>query len=133
MEGKMSSNDGFEIVSIYTRAQAIADRVLVDVTATAQEMGIRYPVALTHAAWAKCVKAPVSTANVSAAERVRLWDVLWMFRGAARCASTDLTEIPFALYVGNDAAEMALVALKAVCGPGDNAEPVITIMLPEED
>jgi hypothetical protein len=25
------------------------------------------------------------------------------------------------------------VQLKAVCGPGDNAEPVITIMLPDED
>jgi hypothetical protein len=25
------------------------------------------------------------------------------------------------------------VTLKAICGPGDTAEPVITIMLPEED
>jgi hypothetical protein len=29
--------------------------------------------------------------------------------------------------------ELKLVELKAVCGPGDNSEPVITIMLPEED
>jgi hypothetical protein len=26
-----------------------------------------------------------------------------------------------------------LVSLKAICGPGDTAEPVITIMLPNED
>ena len=26
-----------------------------------------------------------------------------------------------------------VVTLKAVCGPGDRAEPVITIMLPRED
>jgi len=26
-----------------------------------------------------------------------------------------------------------LVTLKALCGPGDDGEPVITIMLPEED
>ena len=26
-----------------------------------------------------------------------------------------------------------LVELRAVCGPGDNYEPVITIMLPNED
>jgi len=25
------------------------------------------------------------------------------------------------------------VQLKAICGPGDSGEPVITIMLPEED
>jgi len=25
------------------------------------------------------------------------------------------------------------VTLKAVCGPGDNLEPVITIMTPDED
>jgi hypothetical protein len=26
-----------------------------------------------------------------------------------------------------------LVRLKALCGPGDQGEPVITVMLPEED
>jgi hypothetical protein len=26
-----------------------------------------------------------------------------------------------------------LVRLKAVCGPGDNAEPVVTVMMPDED
>ena len=25
------------------------------------------------------------------------------------------------------------VILKSICGPGDDAEPVITVMLPEED
>jgi hypothetical protein len=35
--------------------------------------------------------------------------------------------------VRNDERTPALVRLKAVCGPGDRGEPVITIMLPEED
>jgi hypothetical protein len=26
-----------------------------------------------------------------------------------------------------------LVTLKAICGPGDNGEPVVTIILPDED
>ena len=38
-----------EIIFSYTRAQAIADRVLVDVTPTALEAGFRFPVAATSA------------------------------------------------------------------------------------
>jgi hypothetical protein len=29
-------------------------------------------------------------------------------------------------------AELKIIALKSICGPGDNAEPVITVMLPRE-
>jgi hypothetical protein len=36
------------------------------------------------------------------------------------------------LYV-MEGRKMNKVKLKALCGPGDNGEPVITIMLPEED
>ena len=42
----------------------------------------------------------------------------------------------FKLYVRNRNRELDrrdLVTLKAICGPGDDAEPVITIMLPGED
>jgi hypothetical protein len=28
---------------------------------------------------------------------------------------------------------LPLVQLKAVCGPGDEGEPVITVMMPDED
>lgn len=43
------------------------------------------------------------------------------------------SEIVFSLYVVTDFIEPSLVELKAICGPGDNAEPVLTIMLPSED
>jgi hypothetical protein len=43
----------------------------------------------------------------------------------------------FKLYVQNHNRERLdrrdLISLKAVCGPGDTPEPVITIMLPDED
>jgi hypothetical protein len=32
--------------------------VLIDVSKTAREAGFKYPVALTAAAWAKCVEVP---------------------------------------------------------------------------
>lgn len=39
----------------YTRAQALADGVLVDVSDIAREAGFRVPVALTRTAWEDCV------------------------------------------------------------------------------
>jgi hypothetical protein len=43
--------------------------------------------------------------------------------------------VRFAVHVRNDNRERTppLVRLKAVCGPGDDGEPVVTVMLPEED
>jgi hypothetical protein len=42
----------------YTRAEALRDGVLIDVSQAAREAGIRYPVPLTAAPWAKCVAVP---------------------------------------------------------------------------
>jgi hypothetical protein len=37
------------LIHAYTRAEAIRDSVLIDVSATAKEAGLKYPVALTAA------------------------------------------------------------------------------------
>jgi hypothetical protein len=47
-----------DLIHRYTRADAIRDGVLIDVSTVAREAGIRYPVALIAAAWAKCVAVP---------------------------------------------------------------------------
>ena len=41
----------------------------------------------------------------------------------------------FAVHVRNDNRERTppLVRLKALCGPGDEGAPCLTVMLPEED
>ena len=44
-----------DIISSYTRADALADGQLIDVTQTAKEAGFRLPVALTRPAGADCV------------------------------------------------------------------------------
>ena len=44
-----------EVIHRYTRAQALADGVLVDVTDAAREAGFRTPVAMTIAVWSKAV------------------------------------------------------------------------------
>ena len=130
-ERKGRESTDWEIIHTYTRAQALADGVLVDVTESAREAGIVFPTALTAAAWAEYVRVPEGVDGQD--EAGRLWDVLWMFRVGARVKQYDGPEFLFELYVRNDNRRAELVTLKGHCGPGDELEPVITIMLPDED
>ena len=43
----MASNNDWNFIYSYTRAQALADGVLIDVTAQAKTLGFRVPVAVT--------------------------------------------------------------------------------------
>jgi hypothetical protein len=125
------SND--DIVHRYTRAQAIEDGVLIDVSAMAREAGIRYPVALTAAVWGRCVTVPPGVACQD--EAGWLWDLVWLLRCAIRGNGGTGSEVRFGVHVRNDNRDRTppLVRLKAVYGPGDKGEPVITAMLPDED
>jgi len=122
--------DDAEVISTYTRAQAIEDGVLVDVSAVAREAGIKFPVALTATVFGQCVEVPEGV--IGQDESGRLWDILWMLRLAAKKGGDTVL---FRLHVRSDNSDRTppLVTLKAVCGPGDQGEPVITIMLPDED
>ena len=50
--------DKADLIHRHTRADALRDGVLIDVSAVAREAGIRYPVALTRAVWQRCVAVP---------------------------------------------------------------------------
>lgn len=120
------------LISAYTRGQAIEDGVLVDVSAVASEAGFRYPVALTRAVWAMVEDIPPQLQGIQDA-RGRLWDVLWMASLAARRPGGSQTLYRLILDRNENGRRVHYATLKMVCGPGDEAEPVITIMLPEED
>jgi hypothetical protein len=124
--------DESDLIHSYSRAQAIADGVLIDVSEAAREAGIRYPVALTAAVWATCVAVPPGV--VCQDEAGRLWDLVWMLRCAIG-RSGGGPEVRFGVHVRNDNREGTppLVRLKALCGPGDDGSACITVMLPEED
>jgi hypothetical protein len=129
-----------EAIDAYSRAQAIADGLLVEVAeGIAREAGFTVSVAVTAAAWADCV-AWTDVDNQRKAtiqdEQGRLWDVLWMTRCAIRRAPRTTDQVRVQLYrVPRDGHDLhpRLVSLVACCGPGDHGEPVITIMLPGED
>jgi len=134
------------VIFSYTRKQAIEDGVLVDVSETAKEAGIKLPTALTQAVYEQYVVLSPEMKGLQD-ESGRLWDILWMFSCAVRAGRVDGSEGRFDLIVAkpdkgdwqaNEKVfegdrERRLVTLKAVCGPNDDATPCITIMRPEED
>ncbi len=120
----------------YSRAQAISDGVLVDVSAMAKEAGFAVPVALTSAAWSDCVEwcDRDSIRQTHQDESGRLWDVLWLAHLAARRSQGGT--VAFTLYRvprGGKGCMPRIVTLHMHIGPGDAAEPVITVMMPSED
>ena len=135
----------------YTRAQAIADGVLVDLTSATDDKGqllchqagLKVPVAITRTAWAETIEAGGAWKPHGDGEILelkggqsltgRLWDVLWMLRVSCGQAS-DTDRIHFQVLVDVDGhGRHETVKLWALCGPGDDAKPVITIMLEGED
>jgi hypothetical protein len=125
--------EGFVLISTYSRAQAIEDGTLFDVTEVAREAGISLPTALTREVWEWFVALSPAAKEACNDERGRLHDILWMFRCAAARAPKDVSELRFELYVVTNTPEPELVTLKAICGPGDDERPVITILLPDQD
>ena len=126
------------VISVYTRAQAIADGILVDVSDTAREAGFNIPVAVTRTVWTRLVALPEGYLGFQD-ERGRLWDVLWMARHYALRAS-DSDRVRMCVLVRDIRKDLRdshrpprrhfpIVAI----GAGDAGEPVITVMFPEDD
>ena len=124
---------GFDLIHSYSRAQALADGALVDCSTLAREAGIRWPTALTAAAWAEAVAMTPAAERGRCDEVGRLWDVVWLLRLAMGRAPAGATRLAFEALVVRGRIEPEIVRLAAVCGPSDDPSPVITIMLPGED
>jgi len=129
------SND--EIIFAYTRADALSDGVLVEISdQMVGEAGIKVKVAVTRAVWDDYLSPSYLDELSGQSVEGRTWDLLWMFGCAARRsrhASTIQFRVLFVTMKESGSIVTEDVLLKAVCGPGDEVEPVITIMLPWED
>ena len=126
------------VIFAYTRAQAIGDGILVDVSETAREAGFRIPVAVTRTVWDRIVALPEGYLGFQD-ERGRLWDVLWMARHhALRASNSDRVRMCVLVRdIRKDLRDskrpprrhFPIVAI----GSGDRGEATITIMFPEDD
>ena len=118
-----------ELIYSYTRKQALEDGVLVDISQLASEAGFRYPVAVSRALWEGYIRPPAEGPEQS--DTGKLWDVLnvllWQIR---RSESTERLTFQVLFRMGSRTVTADLIS---VCGPGDEMEPVITIMLPGDD
>jgi hypothetical protein len=120
------------VISSYSRAQAIEDGVLVDVTEWASSTkgfigGFTCSVAVTRAVFADLERKP-KLQDV----RGRAHDLLFMAslaarRGAKKGESVALFRV--LMQVGRS----KMQTYKLVAGPGDKGELVMTIMQPHED
>lgn len=121
------------IIHGYSRADALHDGVLHDLTDLARTAGIRWPVAIAAHAWADTVAWPDELGGET--ERARAWDVVWLARNAIRAAGTDGgNRIEFTVActsATNPHPRQVLLAVHA--GPGDQGEPVLTITSPADE
>jgi hypothetical protein len=126
-------------ISSYTRAQALEDGDLVDVTQIAAEAGFAVSVALTRATWQDCVAwSDTDTARQTYQDvDGRLWDVVWMAADAVKRSpdTSDKEPLYFRLHRVPRRGRgrlPRLTMLKLLAGAGDEGEPVMTILLPNE-
>ncbi len=123
-----------EVIYTYTRAQALADGVLVDVSEMAREAGFRHPTVITadlHAA----LTPNARERSYGQSYEGRLWDVLFLAALTARRSiwgSQAVFDVRMAVCLGNRGRlRRRNLHLWLVIGAGDNFEPVITIGFPE--
>ncbi len=129
----MIDTDEFTLIYAYTREQAIADGVLVDVSDTAKEAGFKWPVAVTVAVWNEVVTPTPLDEQEGQSKEGRLWDVLWMARLAAKSSNDDSDSVLFQVIVLRDRKQETVTLKMVLSAEAPDGGPCLTIMLPNED
>jgi hypothetical protein len=137
-----------EPIHTYTRAQAVADGTLVDLSEWASSEtgflgGFKWPLAVTAAVWQDLNSVP-EWAQGWQDVRGRTHDLLWMASVAVRRAKGNASEVLFdvILCVAGDPEPAdglgegewgSMRTYKLVCSPSDDGSPCLTLMRPDED
>ncbi|WP_140722460.1 DUF6573 family protein [Pseudomonas sp. Hp2] len=124
-------------ISVYTRAQALADGVLVDLTEMAKPFGFKIPLACTGTVWRSLDWPAGHKPGLGQSTAGRVHDALTMARLAANAAAQagestvdfDMLLVP----VSGDAETPRVVKLRLTVSGGDSGEPVLTLMYPGEE
>jgi len=126
--------EDFEVVSSYTRQQAIDDGYLVDISdlPIRKEAGIKIPTAITRNLWDKAIETNEKEKSLGQSIDGRLWDVLWMMKIAMKLNQQPTDQLSYKVSVQKENETHVEYDIIAHVGPGDNAEPVMTLMCPED-
>lgn len=129
-------SDWGPVIFSITREQLLEDGTLIDVSGVASEAGFRIHTAITAGAWEDCVAWEAADNTAAYQDQAgRLWDVLWCASRAARNNPRESTMFFELVRIPRDGKSTVPVSaqLKLIVGPGDQGEPVATILLPWED
>ena len=129
----MSNNKEVAMISLYTREQALADGVLVDVSAPAQAVGFRWPVALTRAVWEDFITPAPQESQEGQRGNGRLRDILWRARFAAQANTADREAVLFQVLLRSEAQPKPVTLQLVLSFASPAGGPCLTILLPEED
>jgi len=124
-------DDDKNIIYRYTRLQALQDGVLIDLNQyiAQKDSGYRYPVACTSAVF-EIIDRAVKNKKYHNDYSGVVWDIFWMSRIAPlkKWESGRLFQV-----IINGAGKRTIYNFKIEVSGGDDGEPVLTIMLPDED
>ncbi|TGK68746.1 hypothetical protein EHQ27_12685 [Leptospira wolffii] len=128
--------EDFEIIDSYTRAEAIKDGGLIDFSngefSHLVKRIYKYPLAVTAGVWHE-IRWIVENSK----DQVSFENIMEVMLKATILNKTkiiDESSHHFRLYLSiPDLPLPSYRDFKIVCGPGDDAAPVLTILLPEED
>ena len=115
------------VIYSYTRARALTDSALVDVTETGKEVGFKLPVAITEALQNRLT--PTKNEAVFGQDYdSRLWNVLWVAAFSIKLADPGIDTVTFTVVQQEvDAKSGQLqnveLRLRAVCGSGNEDKP----------
>ncbi len=94
--------------------------------------GIKLPLAITYTAFCRYIALTPAAERAGNDIKGRLWDIVWMLRHAM-LANPNKSEIVFESRCVVERISPSRCFLKCIIGGGDNGEPVLTLMLPDED
>jgi hypothetical protein len=125
------------VISAYSRAQAIEDGILVDVTNMAKAVGIKWHVAVTSSVWSDFIEWTDDDRRRQGLQDTegRLWHIVFTLHLAMKKADKHADVIFFELDIlprDGVSYRVKRIKLKAVVSAGDHFEAIITIILPEE-
>ena len=124
--------EDWNIIFSYTRKQAIEDGVLIDVTEQANQLGFKVNTCVTDHLYADYLVPPAGLEGEGQSLEGRLTDLLFRTLIAAKASSTgDRVEFDVLFLMSPGRWDTAHIL--AIMGPGDHGEPVLTIMLPEDE
>ena len=128
----MPTDNDWNVIYSYSRAQAIEDGVLVDVTKQAKATGFTLPTVVTDNLYHHYIEPPAGLAGEGQSVTGRLHDLLTLALFAAKRAGNS-DRVYFKVSFLMSPGRLETVEDIAHIGPGDTPEPVLTILLPEDD